>query len=88
MPSGRSRSFLVSIPCSPAERSVFDARIEVSIKDVDKEVDQDEGEGDGEDGALDAIKAYAGTIDTVARRIEDALQPPAETVDGVHTVAA
>jgi antirestriction protein ArdC len=44
--------------------------------------------GWGEDGALDAIKAYAGTIDAVARRIEDALQPTAETVDGVHTIAA
>jgi hypothetical protein len=44
--------------------------------------------GWGEDGALDAIKAYADTIDTVARRIEDALQPTAEAVDGVHTIAA
>lgn len=30
--------------------------------------------GWGEDGALDAIRAYAGTIDTLARRIEDALE--------------
>ncbi len=44
--------------------------------------------GWGEDGALAAIRTYAETIDTVARRIEDALQPTAETVDGVHTVAA
>jgi hypothetical protein len=43
--------------------------------------------GWGEDGALDAIKAYASTIDTVARRIEDALAST-ETVDGVHTIAA
>jgi hypothetical protein len=31
--------------------------------------------GWGEDGALNAIRAYAQTIDTIARRIEDALQP-------------
>lgn len=43
--------------------------------------------GWGEDGALDAIKTYADTIDTVARRIEETLQPVPETVDGVHTVA-
>ena len=43
--------------------------------------------GWGEDGALDAIKAYADTIDAVARRIEGAVQPPTETVDGVHTIA-
>jgi antirestriction factor ArdC-like protein len=30
--------------------------------------------GWGEDGALDAIRDYAQTIDTIARRIEDALQ--------------
>ena len=29
--------------------------------------------GWGEDGALDAIREYAETIDTIARRIEDAL---------------
>ena len=29
--------------------------------------------GWGEDGALDAIRAYADTVDTVARRIEDAI---------------
>jgi hypothetical protein len=44
--------------------------------------------GWGEDGALDAIRTYAATIDSVARRIEDALQPVPETVDGIHTVAA
>jgi hypothetical protein len=31
----------------------------------------------GEDGGLDAIREYAATIDTIARRIEDALQPTA-----------
>jgi hypothetical protein len=31
--------------------------------------------GWGEDGALDAIREYAETIDTIARRIEDALAP-------------
>ena len=31
--------------------------------------------GWGEDGALDAIREYAQTIDTIARRIEDALEP-------------
>jgi hypothetical protein len=44
--------------------------------------------GWGEDGALDAMKAYAGTVDKVARRIEDALQPTVEAVDGVHPIAA
>jgi hypothetical protein len=43
--------------------------------------------GWGEDGALDAIKAYADTIDAVACRTEGAVQPPTETVDGVHTIA-
>src|SRR5262249_3444977 len=38
---------------SSSRWSVFDARIEVRIEDVDEEVDHDEGEGDGEDGALD-----------------------------------
>ena len=36
--------------------------------------------GWGEDGALDAIREYAQTIDTIARRIEDAIdvwsEPP------------
>ena len=32
--------------------------------------------GWGEDGALDAIRDYAETIDTIARRIEDANHPP------------
>jgi hypothetical protein len=35
--------------------------------------------GWGEDGALDAIRHYAATIDTIARTIEDALQPAADT---------
>ena len=34
--------------------------------------------GWGEDGALDAIREYAQTIDTIARRIEDALDPTPE----------
>jgi hypothetical protein len=34
--------------------------------------------GWGEDGALDAIREYAQTIDTIARRIEDALAPEPE----------
>jgi hypothetical protein len=34
--------------------------------------------GWGEDGALDAIREYAQTIDTIARRIEAALDPKAE----------
>lgn len=40
--------------------------------------------GWGEDGALDAIREYAATIDTVARRIEDALEsepePPTDAI--------
>ena len=35
--------------------------------------------GWGEDGALDAIREYAETIDTIARRIEDALDPAPNT---------
>ena len=44
--------------------------------------------GWGEDGAVDAIKAYAAMLDSVARRIEDALQQRTETVDGVHVITA
>ena len=44
--------------------------------------------GWGEDGALGAIRAYAATIDEIARRIEDAMNPTAETVDGVHAATA
>src|SRR4051794_37527946 len=40
--------------------------------------------GWGEDGALEAIREYAQTIDTIARRIEAALQPePTTTVDAL-----
>jgi len=35
--------------------------------------------GWGEDGELDAIREYAETIDTIARRIEDALDPTSTT---------
>jgi hypothetical protein len=35
--------------------------------------------GWGEDGALDAIREYAETIDTIARRIEEALDPAPDT---------
>jgi hypothetical protein len=38
--------------------------------------------GWGEDGALDAIREYAQTIDTIARRIENALR------DGSDATAA
>jgi hypothetical protein len=47
--------------------------------------------GWGEDGALDAIREYAATIDTVARRIEDALAPttgPVTTPTAPHTPTA
>jgi hypothetical protein len=44
--------------------------------------------GWGEDGALDAIREYAQTIDTIARHIEDALQPdPTATVDAIEPAA-
>ena len=47
--------------------------------------------GWGEDGALDAIREYAQTIDTIARRIEDPLdaerEPAADAVAG-EAVAA
>jgi hypothetical protein len=35
--------------------------------------------GWGEDDELDAIRDYAATIDTIARMIDDALQPAAGT---------
>jgi hypothetical protein len=38
--------------------------------------------GWGEDGALDAIRQYAQTIDTIARRIEDALHLTSEPPTG------
>ncbi len=47
--------------------------------------------GWGEDGALEAIREYAQTIDTIARRIEDALDPkpePATHVVAQETLAA
>jgi hypothetical protein len=41
--------------------------------------------GWGEDGALDAMREYAQTIDTIARRIEDALEPaPESAAEGVE----
>jgi hypothetical protein len=42
--------------------------------------------GWGEDGALDAIREYAETIDTIARRIEEALAP-ASTTPTQHELA-
>jgi hypothetical protein len=47
--------------------------------------------GWGEDGALDAIREDAQTIDTIARRIEDALDPkrePAADAIGTKAIAA
>ena len=44
--------------------------------------------GWGEDGALDAIREYAQTIDTIARRIEDALDPKPEPADDAVAVEA
>jgi len=44
--------------------------------------------GWGEDGALDAIREYAQTIDTIAHRIEDALDPePEPATDAIATEA-
>jgi len=44
--------------------------------------------GWGEDGALDAIREYAQTIDTIARRIEDAFDPkPAPTANVLEAEA-
>ena len=44
--------------------------------------------GWGEDGALDAIRKYAQTIDTIAQRIEDALDPNPEPADNAVAVEA
>src|SRR3954465_11950432 len=44
--------------------------------------------GWGEDGALDAIRDYAETIDAVARRIEAAVDADAGTADGDGQIAA
>jgi N-terminal domain of anti-restriction factor ArdC len=44
--------------------------------------------GWGEDGALDAIRQYAATIDAIARRMEDALAPkPEPTADAMASDA-
>ena len=44
--------------------------------------------GWGEDGALDAIREYAQTIDTIAHRIEGALDPePEPATDAIATDA-
>ena len=43
--------------------------------------------GWGEDGALDAIREYAATIDTIARRIEDALALPTPSTGESHVAA-
>jgi hypothetical protein len=47
--------------------------------------------GWGEDGPLDAIREYAQTVDTIPRRIEDALDPkpePAADADEPEVLAA
>jgi antirestriction protein ArdC len=44
--------------------------------------------GWGEDGELDAIREYAATIDTIARTIEDALQPPGSSATPADPLAA
>ena len=44
--------------------------------------------GWGEHGALDAIREYAQTIDTIARRIEDALDPKPKPADDAAVVEA
>jgi hypothetical protein len=44
--------------------------------------------GWGEDGALDAIREYAQTIDTTARSIEEALEPKPEPADNAVAVEA
>jgi hypothetical protein len=44
--------------------------------------------GWGEDGALDAVREYAQTIDAVARRIEDALQSAQTTGPAADATAA
>jgi hypothetical protein len=44
--------------------------------------------GWGEDGALDAIREYAQTIDTIARRIGDAFDPKPEPADDAVAIKA
>lgn len=39
--------------------------------------------GWGEDGAIDVIREYAQTIDAIARRIEDALDPECEPAGAI-----
>jgi hypothetical protein len=43
--------------------------------------------GWGEDGALDAIREYASTIDVIARRIEDAITAAADQPSADHPIA-
>ena len=43
--------------------------------------------GWGEDGALDAIRDYAATIDAIARRIEDALDNGPATSNADDAIA-
>ncbi len=43
--------------------------------------------GWGEDGALDAIRDYAKTIDTIARRIEDALDISSDATSANQPIA-
>jgi hypothetical protein len=44
--------------------------------------------GWGEGGELDAIRAYAQTIDEIARRIEDIIAPPRQTAASESSLAA
>jgi len=44
--------------------------------------------GWGEDGALDAIREYAETIDAIARQIEDALNDDSTAATTAHSVQA
>jgi hypothetical protein len=44
--------------------------------------------GWGEDGALDAIREYAQTIDQIARRLEDAIGAGAPPADAPTTLPA
>jgi len=44
--------------------------------------------GWGEDGALEAIRDYAATIDAVARRIEAAVHADGGSADGDSQIAA
>jgi hypothetical protein len=44
--------------------------------------------GWGEDGALEAVTEFAETIDTIARRIEDAIAPPAAPASELEVAAS